>query len=758
MCDQIVPYYTERDVYGNGYILTTKEIYYDDILLGKGCTSLTPTEQFNVFCQTPSISGELASACETLLDAEQDDPALVYNQFLTELVPAEQQIYPAGYVNGPLSGALELAAIHIRAGKDTRAYVAASNGAYSLFVAVGDQQGYAPFGQGVTGLAVDGNGVVYYGTSTQIVRWEVNVGSTVEVDLKGVADAGIIGSIAVSPNGRNLMWVEFARPVGVDTRVSLRSTDEFGEQTFYPDLIESIDNGTTPILAPELTDTTVTEGVAVSDDGAVFFCNYSADVENFASQGYFCFMSDIRPTSSGQQAQVRIHSTAIFSKRFFQKFNEFSRLYYTFQSDPSASIIKYVVVGGNPLQILGDVLTLDAPPLRALDVDAVNEVLYVLTKNTSTLILYNMFSPYASRELFNYTGTTNNPLMQDLANMWSTSSIQVFLATQQFGDNVLRMFDENQTFSLVSDWSEAGLPLFLCDNGDIVVIQGGLITSRANIGDGTRSTEAEVRAGAFTPFDLSGMVEDDTRQFVSLNGLYRLEVIKRSPTANLRFIIQLYNNVSNEVGLNSFCIEGDTRRQSCLERYEDYLVRTPEDPRNFCYDNAEAILMSVYGETQLAVIRDTQPVVYTQLLDVAPCLSAQCRSYFTEDSLMSTYLETFSCPTDLVICTNILEQADNINGSVVQATSCDTPNFLPCSNGCPIGTICDATDNLCRIVCQSSTECKAGDQCAGGLCQSGLEDPPPLLPASTTLILMVTVGLLVAILVWIGITYRKPKK
>ena len=306
---------------------------------------------------------------------------------------------------------------------------------------------------------------------------------------------------------------------------------------------------------------------------------------------------------------------------------------------------------------------------------------------------------------------------------------------------VIRFVDlGTQSFRTADEWVTAEYPLFLCDNGDIVrreTDEIGIIVAETGTGD-TADREH------FSDCD----IEIGPEPKISTNGRY---IASTNP-------VRLVQNLPNNPQLSEYCSTDPQRLDLCLVAYSAYLAATPDDPRNYCFENSAQILDDLYTPERVAQIRDRSPLTYQKLLRIAPRLTQRCSAYFNEDTLMRRYLDTLNIPTNSLVCSEFVTfKSSEVNANELRVTQ-NCQSVISCTEAtCAIGTSCDLRTNVCQYTCLASNECPTFSQCTEGFCVPiPPSDDTPLF--SNNSIVMLTMALALAVVfLSLGIVFRKKK-
>jgi hypothetical protein len=280
--------------------------------------------------------------------------------------------------------------------------------------------------------------------------------------------------------------------------------------------------------------------------------------------------------------------------------------------------------------------------------------------------------------------------------------------------------DEGVFITLFYILTVPGRHAILLDNGAVQVYTMKSTESTllydSKSGDGTFPTSTLISSNRFTWFTAESIPA------YSPNGLYIVLISLTRPDA-----ITIVNNTINSRAMQLNC-ELPGRQSDCYQTYETQYcdnMRTGlagaeayYDTRCFCMDE-ELILSTIFNVEVLK----SNPVVYQQILAIAPCIASVCPSYKSEENIVGKFLrDVVECATEITICTSILTlgEGSEINGNVV--TSLDCSNLSTgCAEGCPVGSVCDEKTNKCALSCTTNGECNVEQTCdvtneGGGVC------------------------------------------
>jgi hypothetical protein len=250
----------------------------------------------------------------------------------------------------------------------------------------------------------------------------------------------------------------------------------------------------------------------------------------------------------------------------------------------------------------------------------------------------------------------------------------------------------------------------ILDNGALRVYNSKSTTSTllydSGTSDGSVPTNtllSENRFEWFVPSDLP---------VVSSNGLYLVRDDPDQPNS----INVMINSVNSDAMQTNCSFAG--RQSDCYGTFEtqycDNILTGSTgfnkyaDDRCICFDS-ELILASIFN---IEVLKQN-PVTYNQLLAVAPCITSVCTPYKTENNITGQFLNNvIECANEITICTSILTLGDDaqINGDVVSSMDCSNLD-TGCSSGCPLGSVCNTSTNLCATTCTSVSQCTSTQKC-----------------------------------------------
>ena len=133
-----------------------------------------------------------------------------------------------------------------------------------------------------------------------------------------------------------------------------------------------------------------------------------------------------------------------------------------------------------------------------------------------------------------------------------------------------------------------------------------------------------------------------------------------------------------------------------------------------CMNNVD-LLKSIINNDMLI----TQPQLFASLLPIATCVDAYCANlrsnHLTADNIIESYLKGIQCPTEIVICSTVLNTDNsNISGGVQISQECGSDIGVDNCDLCPVGTTC--VDNICRPACVTSSTCDSGNECINNVC------------------------------------------
>lgn len=690
-CDVIQQSWSSRDVFGNGNILTAY------------CGSLSPLAQYNQYCTVPTTNQVVLNACQNLAVTNdlEDDLDFYYQQFLRNR-PSDWPVYPiaaAGYVLGePLTQPGQL--LQTVAGGDTMGFVRVLKFAPEPGdpFAIESEFRYATLqnlafrpipeykGQQVTddvfGFGVDDSGCIYFATSTAtldpstfLLQFFKYVPDSLEPEVVVAEEikmfSSSIGNFAVSKDG--LHFCLLTQSNSDLEHYALLTVDRSVEP---PVVVQHTTFGTLPISFITRNRNLLLSQIGVNRANQCFL-----NVPRENGLYYFNGTTTVRPSGPLINASPTLDNNGQI---------------YGISDDKQL----YRLSGST----WGSLITVDEAATR-MDQTPDGRVLLFVGNESGTLYQFRFSTQDATR----IYGQNLNPNDSIINLTIMTAVRRAFFVTAFRGDNQFRVVEpdaNDSKFNLLQEWVDEDT--VLCDNGDIAVIdEAKQLVVSSNTQDGNRTTLAELQADNFVELDRS-------QNTLSSNGLY-IFVGEDSPSG---LDNQLIMNLPNLPGLVEFC---DDRFSLCESSYEAYCIaqRTSgsvgiQDPRCRCLNRDEQLLGSLFpgGLEQLRA----NPVLYNQLVTVAPCISIQCGQFREEDNLIGALLSQVRCPDTLTICSSTVALADGsqLNGDVFQTVSCgggvDDPNkFCDENTDCPIGSVC--AGNECRVLCLSSDQCGAGELC-----------------------------------------------
>lgn len=751
-CSVITEVYRGKDIYGSGNILS------DD------CVDLTDVDKFNRYCQTPTLgTDDIQKACAALFTDVKQDENLIYTTFVeqtpTQWTRSQNSIPSGSYQVGQPN--LQGIFLDVRSGDETILYYSQINsdntdleseiyygtlknpGLKKLpAIIVEDSANPDPVLISDNTISFDvtaNNGnifILYFGQTIsndkflKLYQFDTKTEQYTQVwkhDYKGLGFSPLFpGRLSVSPNGNYVTFIDRSEDPTLDRVVKVRLVDK--QRTDYSlgtVTLSGKNPGEMVLLINELQN--------------IFVCHIDLNSK-------YKWITPDGSVSSEKSSISQLFAKRMSNDGIVYGMSRSQQTSPVFPPPPLLSNVETITQSGavnNPAFLN---TTFSA---AALDIDIDTKQLYVMERDSSIIYSTPGFN-VSDREIIELGNYAENQEVQFRDIAWSNRDF-LFFSFPMLPDNTFRLLEtvDIGNYNILKFWVQQKQKIQLCNNGDIVIVQDDVVTHSTNTSDRTVPSQTQLQQNE------CDVVLNTSETKVSRNGLYSATLGGDN--------ISLNQHIPNEFNLNAYCQTSPLLYTECSKSYKGYCESDEniDTDRCYCYENNEGILAVLFDIEELK----KNPLLYAELLPIAPCLSQVCSEFFTENSLAGSYLKTLECGSDITICTSILNISGEgqINGDVLTTLNCGG-GIRSCSGGvCPAGSVCDVKTNLCRQLCSSGIQCLSGEKCvmetdengvSQGICRQGVDDK---FSTASLVVIGVLLLLLVVLIIWLILKYKKSK-